>query len=102
VITVDIRCDLNDEDETGMPWAFVDEASDASIIYPGAIVVAPKAPQRRHHRSASTTRHAKSTRSTSTRSPVATNPSSSRRQNTVRSGLAKLPSDKVGVPHEVV
>jgi hypothetical protein len=40
VISVDITCDLNDEDETGLPWAFVDEAADASLIYPGAIVVA--------------------------------------------------------------
>jgi hypothetical protein len=40
VITVDIRCDLNDEDETGLPFAFVDEAADPSLIFPGAIVVA--------------------------------------------------------------
>jgi hypothetical protein len=40
VITVDIRCDLNDEDETGLPFAFVDEAADPSLIIAGAIVVA--------------------------------------------------------------
>jgi len=40
VIRVDITCDLNDEDETGLPFAFVDEAADPSLIFPGAIVVA--------------------------------------------------------------
>jgi hypothetical protein len=46
VISVDIPCDLSDEDETGFVWAFVDEAADPSLITPGAIVVAgdPDAP----------------------------------------------------------
>lgn len=40
MITVDITADLNDEDETGFVWTFVDEARDPSLIRPGAIVVA--------------------------------------------------------------
>lgn len=39
-ITVDITADLNDEDETGLVWTFLDEARDRSVIVPGAIVVA--------------------------------------------------------------
>ncbi len=37
---VDITADLNSEDETGLVWTFLDEASDPSIIRPGAVVVA--------------------------------------------------------------
>jgi hypothetical protein len=37
---VDITADLNDEDETGYVWTFVDEARDPGEIKPGAIVVA--------------------------------------------------------------
>ena len=40
MISVDIPCDLSDEDETGFVWAFVDEAADPLLITPGAIVVA--------------------------------------------------------------
>lgn len=39
-VTVDIHADLNDEDETGFVWTFLDEARDPSVIVPGAIVVA--------------------------------------------------------------
>lgn len=39
-VTVDIPADLNDEDETGFIWTFLDEARDPSVIVPGAIVVA--------------------------------------------------------------
>lgn len=39
MITVDIACDLMDEDETGYVWAFLDEARDPALIEPGAIVV---------------------------------------------------------------
>jgi len=44
--TVDITADLNDEDETGFVWTFLDEARDPALIAPGAIVVAgtPDAP----------------------------------------------------------
>lgn len=39
VITVDIACDLMDEDETGHVWTFLREAPDPALIEPGAIVV---------------------------------------------------------------
>lgn len=39
-VTVDITADLNDEDETGLVWTFLDEARDPTVIVPGAIVVA--------------------------------------------------------------
>lgn len=39
-VTVDIPADLNDEDETGFVWTFLDEARDPTVIVPGAIVVA--------------------------------------------------------------
>lgn len=39
-VTVDIAADLNDEDETGFVWTFLDEARDLSLIVPGAIIVA--------------------------------------------------------------
>jgi hypothetical protein len=38
--TVDITADLNDEDETGFVWTFLDEARDPTVITPGAIVIA--------------------------------------------------------------
>lgn len=37
---VDITADLNDEDDTGYVWTFLDEARDPSQITPGALVVA--------------------------------------------------------------
>ena len=37
---VDISADLNDEDETGLVWTFLDEARDPRAIVPGALVVA--------------------------------------------------------------
>ena len=40
MIAVDITADLNDEDETGFVWTFLDEARDPGLIRPGAIVVA--------------------------------------------------------------
>ena len=45
-VTVDITADLNDEDDTGFVWTFLDEARDPTVIIPGAIVVAghPDAP----------------------------------------------------------
>ncbi|MGQ0466381.1 MAG: hypothetical protein ACT4QG_13790 [Sporichthyaceae bacterium] len=39
-IIVDIAADLNDEDETGFVWTFLDEARDPSVVVPGAIIVA--------------------------------------------------------------
>jgi hypothetical protein len=40
VIVVDIAADLNDEDDTGLVWTFLDEARNPAIVVPGAIVVA--------------------------------------------------------------
>jgi hypothetical protein len=37
---VDITADLNDEDDTGYVWTFLDEARDPGQIKPGAIVIA--------------------------------------------------------------
>ena len=37
---VDITADLNDEDETGYVWTFLDQARDPGRITPGALVVA--------------------------------------------------------------
>ncbi len=37
---VDIAADLNDEDETGYVWTFLDEARDPARISPGSLVVA--------------------------------------------------------------
>jgi hypothetical protein len=37
---VDIAADLNNEDDTGYIWTFLDEARDPSQIKPGALVVA--------------------------------------------------------------
>ncbi len=39
VIQVDIPCDVQDEDELGMPYAILSEARDPSCIVPGAIVI---------------------------------------------------------------
>ena len=36
---IDITADLNDEDETGYVWTFLDEARDPGQIKPGAIIV---------------------------------------------------------------
>ena len=37
---VNIAADLNDEDESGYLWTFLDEARDPARIKPGALVVA--------------------------------------------------------------
>ena len=37
---VDIRADLNDEDDTGFVWTFLDEAREPNHIVPGALLVA--------------------------------------------------------------
>lgn len=36
---VDLALDLNSEDDTGLPWGFVDEASDRGRIREGAWIV---------------------------------------------------------------
>jgi hypothetical protein len=40
MIALDIRTDLNAEDQTGYVWAFLDEARDPSVVVPGTLVVA--------------------------------------------------------------
>lgn len=40
MIVIDIAADLNDEDNTGLVWTFLDEARNPAIVVPGAIVVA--------------------------------------------------------------
>jgi hypothetical protein len=37
---VDITADLNDEDQSGYVWTFLDEARDPAQITPGALIVA--------------------------------------------------------------
>lgn len=39
MVTIDIPADLNDEDETGFVWTFLDEARTPDLVTPGAIVV---------------------------------------------------------------
>jgi hypothetical protein len=36
---IDLFVDLNTEDETGLPWTYVDQASDPSIVVPGRFIV---------------------------------------------------------------
>ncbi len=40
MITIDIAADLNDEDETGFVWTYLDEARDPALIRPGNVVIA--------------------------------------------------------------
>lgn len=37
---VDLRVDLNTEDETGFPWTYLDEGADRDRIVPGRFIVA--------------------------------------------------------------
>ena len=36
---VDLFVDLNTEDETGLPWTYLDQAPDQSVIVPGRMIV---------------------------------------------------------------
>ncbi|MFN0027537.1 MAG: hypothetical protein ACKV2O_10220 [Acidimicrobiales bacterium] len=38
-IDVDLRVDLNTEDDTGLPWAFLEDARDSALIREGAWIV---------------------------------------------------------------
>ena len=38
-VQIDIPCDVQQVDNTGFVWAFLDEARDPSLIHEGAIVV---------------------------------------------------------------
>lgn len=37
---IHLRIDLSTEDETGLPWTYLDDASDRSRIVPGRYIVA--------------------------------------------------------------
>lgn len=39
-IAVDLRIDFNTEDETGLPWAYLDAAADPDRIVPGRYITA--------------------------------------------------------------
>lgn len=39
MIRVDIAADLNDEDESGFVWTFLDEARDPTLIVPAGTIV---------------------------------------------------------------
>lgn len=39
ILNIDLPVDLNTMDETGLPWTFLDEAVDPSLIVPGRHVV---------------------------------------------------------------
>lgn len=41
---VDIAADLNSEDETGLVWTFLDEATNPTLVRPGEVVVAGSEP----------------------------------------------------------
>lgn len=38
-LPIDLTVDLNSEDESGLPWTFIDEARDRSIVVEGAWLV---------------------------------------------------------------
>lgn len=52
MVSIDIACDLMDEDATGFVWTFLRDAREPGLIEPGAIVVAghQEAPARRRGR----------------------------------------------------
>ena len=35
----DLFVDLNTEDETGLPWSYLDQAVDPSVVVPGRLIV---------------------------------------------------------------
>lgn len=38
-LPIDLTVDLNSEDESGLPWSFIDEARDRSLVVEGAWLV---------------------------------------------------------------
>jgi hypothetical protein len=36
---IDLFVDLNTEDETGLPWTYLDQAVDPSVVVPGRLIV---------------------------------------------------------------
>ena len=35
---IDLFVDLNTQDETGLPWSYVDQAVDPSVVVPGRLI----------------------------------------------------------------
>jgi hypothetical protein len=38
-VKFDLFVDLNTEDETGLPWSYLDQAIDPSVVVPGRMIV---------------------------------------------------------------
>ena len=38
-MNIDLFVDLNTEDETGLPWTYLDQALDPSVVVPGRLLV---------------------------------------------------------------
>ena len=38
-MNIDLFVDLNTEDETGLPWTYLDQALDPSIVLPGRLLI---------------------------------------------------------------
>jgi hypothetical protein len=38
-LPIDLPVDLNSEDESGLPWTFIDEATDRALVVEGAWLV---------------------------------------------------------------
>jgi hypothetical protein len=38
-VKIDLYVDLNTEDETGLPWTYLDQAIDPSLVVPGRLLV---------------------------------------------------------------
>ena len=36
---IDLFVDLNTEDETGLPWTYLDQAPDQTVVMPGRLIV---------------------------------------------------------------
>jgi hypothetical protein len=38
-MNIDLFVDLNTEDETGLPWTYLDQAVDPSVVVPGRLIL---------------------------------------------------------------
>ena len=41
---IDLFVDLNTEDETGLPWTYLDQAPDQTVVVPGRLLVVGAGP----------------------------------------------------------
>jgi hypothetical protein len=48
---IDLFVDLNTEDETGLPWSYVDQGVDPSVVVPGRLIVVGSGLGSRHRSS---------------------------------------------------